>query len=272
MSDRPLPSSIPRPPYDFSTGKPLVTLDATHINSAAEVAGMEAAGRLARSVLASAAASVVPGMTTLDIDRIVHDKVVEGGAYPSPLGYQAFPRSVCTSVNNVICHGIPDERALVDGDIVNIDVTVYLNGFHGDTSCTVLVGDVDEAGKTLVAATQESLDEALSVCGPGVPFSAIGDAVHKVAQAHKFSINKDFCGHGIGRQFHQPPLVLHYPNSAKDVMQVGMTFTVEPILCQGGAEYVRWPDNWTIVTQDGGRSAQFEHTVLVVEDGIRILT
>nr|KAJ3420042.1 Methionine aminopeptidase 1D, chloroplastic/mitochondrial [Polyrhizophydium stewartii] len=271
MSPLEVPEAIERPDYDRS-GMPVVTLDEIHINTAAEIAGIRAACGLARKVLAAAATVIAPGVSTIQVDEAAHRAIVAAGAYPSPLNYRGFPRAVCTSVNNVICHGIPDERLLVDGDIVNVDVTVYLNGFHGDTSATFLVGNVDTAGRELVEATQESLKTALSVCGPGVPFSAIGNIISEFAGKHGYQINRDFCGHGIGRHFHQPPLVLHYANSEPETMEEGMTFTIEPILCQGVATYVKWPDGWTVVTQDGGRAAQFEHTVLVGPDGVEVLT
>ncbi|KAJ8326788.1 hypothetical protein QVD99_005428 [Batrachochytrium dendrobatidis] len=267
-----VPSSIPQPEYDVTTGKPLVVLDHIHVNSESEIKGMYASGKLARQVLDLAVAMVKPGVTTLEIDAVVHQSIINAGAYPSPLGYLNFPRSVCTSINNVLCHGVPDDRPLEDGDIINIDVTVYLNGFHGDTSRTVCVGDVDQAGQALVNATKESLDSAIAVCGPGVPFSAIGSVVSKFARSGGYSISRDFCGHGIGRQFHQPPYVLHYKNNEPWIMQPGMTFTIEPVLCQGDNGYAKWPDAWTVVSLDGGRSAQFEHTVLIVDDGVKILT
>ncbi|KAH6560183.1 hypothetical protein BASA60_000382 [Batrachochytrium salamandrivorans] len=287
MSLLQVPVGIQRPEYDFTTGKPLVVLQQPHINSEAEIVGMRAAGKLARQVLADAAAMAVAGISTLDIDAAahftampydsiefvpVHQNIIASGAYPSPLGYLNFPRSVCTSINNVICHGIPDSRILQSGDIINIDVTVYLNGFHGDTSTSILIGEVDDAGRALVAATKEALDAGIAACGPGVPFREIGASISKVARAHGYSVNKDFCGHGIGRQFHQPPFVLHYENHDTEIMEPGMTFTVEPILCQGSGNYIKWPDAWTVVTLDGGRAAQFEHTVLVSDHAVEILT
>eukprot|EP00842_Homolaphlyctis_polyrhiza_P004931 jgi/Hompol1/5439/HPOL_001933-RA len=280
MSSLHVPDTIPRPPYDFETGKPLVKLQAPHVNSPVEIEGMRRAGKLAGRILAGAAAIAKPGITTLEIDKFVHEAIIAENAYPSPLGYLQFPRSVCTSINNVICHGVPDERPLKDGDIINIDVTVRscirsqvsFWQFHGDTSTTVLVGDVDEPGVALVEATKTALHEALKICGPGVPFREIGSLISNFARSKGYSVNRDFCGHGIGRHFHQPPLVMHHENNEPEVMSEGMTFTVEPILCQGNAGYAKWPDAWTVVTQDGGRSAQFEHTVLVVKDGVEVLT
>ncbi|KAF0298797.1 Methionine aminopeptidase 1D, mitochondrial [Amphibalanus amphitrite] len=197
-------------------------------------------------------ARLQPGVTTEEIDRLVHRLTVQHGAYPSPLNYRGFPKSVCTSVNNVACHGIPDDRPLEDGDIINIDVTVFLDGHNGDCSETYPVGQVDQQGLRLIDAARRCRDDAIAICRPGVPFSEIG--------------------HGIGRYFHGPPEIYHCWNSYPGTMQPGMTFTIEPVISQGSREIVLLEDGWTAISGDGSRSAQFEHTVLITEDGVEILT
>ncbi|KAJ3167216.1 Methionine aminopeptidase 1D, chloroplastic/mitochondrial [Geranomyces variabilis] len=264
----PIPASIPHPEYDRNTGHPLVNLDRPHIKDSAEIAGMRDACALARRMLDYAAGLVGIGVRTDEIDRLVHERIVAAGAYPSPLGYMGYPKSICTSINNVICHG----RPLQDGDIVNIDITVYLNGFHGDNSATFLVGNVDEKGQRLVSVTRDALDAAIAVCAPLVAFNEIGRVVSEHASKAGLSSCPDFSGHGIGRQFHEPPMIYHFRNTAPGIMLPGMVFTIEPMLCQGAAGHVRWPDNWTAVTKDGGRSAQFEHTILITPEGSEILT
>ncbi|KAI8917581.1 peptidase M24, structural domain-containing protein [Powellomyces hirtus] len=298
-----VPETIQRPEYD-AKGHPLVFLHRPHLKTPEEITGMRASCALAKQMLDFAIGCAVPGVTTSEIDCLgvcnsgssastgadsvpsiqcnshlikpccpeVHEKIIQSGAYPSPLGYLGFPKSICTSINNVICHGIPDARSLKDGDIVNIDITVYLNGFHGDTSATVLIGDVDEKGKKLVLATKEAMEKAISICKPGVPLNEIGRLISEYAESSGFTTCPDFSGHGIGRQFHEPPMIYHFRNSDSGVMEENMIFTIEPMLCQGGAGHVKWPDNWTAVTRDGGRSAQFEHTVLITRDGVDILT
>lgn len=219
--------------------------------------------------------------TTLDLNNFLHDRIIAANAYPSPLNYMNFPKSICTSVNNVLAHGIPDTRRLADGDIVNVDITVYRDGFHGDTSATLLIGNVDEQGNELVEATREALLQAIMKVGPGVKFGEIGETIEGIAKKYGFGVSKDFCGHGIGRFFHEPPLIPHHViQSTQDPlfgiaqmeMQPGMTFTIEPIFCQGSEEMVMWKDGWTAVTKDGGRTAQFEHTVAVTEEGVEVLT
>ncbi|RHY25618.1 hypothetical protein DYB32_009742 [Aphanomyces invadans] len=225
---------------------------------------------LARDIVQFAGSLVEVGRTTDDIDRVVHEEICRRGAYPSPLLYGGFPKSICTSVNEIVVHGIPDSRPLEDGDLVNIDVSVFLNGFHGDTSYTYQVGSVDAAGQALIAATKRALDESISVCKAGVPFHAIGAKVHEVATSTSHGIIHEFCGHGIGRTFHALPLILHFPNAELGEMLPGMAFTIEPALCEGQNEVraiVYWDDEWTVATADGKRSAQFEHTILVTDDG-----
>lgn len=209
------------------------------------------------------------GVTCDELDRIVHEATVERGAYPSPLNYYKFPKSVCTSVNEVICHGIPDYRELRDGDIVNIDVSVYKDGFHGDLNETFLVGGaVDASSRTLVKTAYESLAAAVALCRPGALYRDLGEAISQVTRAAGCSVVTTYCGHGIGSLFHTSPNVPHYAkNKAKGSMEVGHVFTVEPMINLGGYKDVLWPDNWTAVTADGSRSAQFEHTMVITETG-----
>ncbi|MCO5583155.1 hypothetical protein L7F22_037064 [Adiantum nelumboides] len=267
----PVPDHIPKPPYVNSIHVPdFSKLPQIHDSHGIEC--MQASGRLAAEVLDYAGTLVKPGVTTDEIDKAVHKMIVEAGAYPSPLGYGGFPKSVCTSVNDCICHGIPDSRPLQDGDIVNIDVTVYLNGYHGDTSKTYFCGTVDDDAKKLVEVTRTCLDKAIAVCGPGVEFKQIGKAIHDYADKFGYGVVRHFVGHGVGKVFHSAPTVLHYRNNDGTRMVVGQTFTIEPMLTMGGIEDEMWDDNWTVVTADGSLSAQFEHTLLITEKGVKILT
>jgi len=233
---------------------------------------MRKSGKLAAEVLEFACSLAKPGVSTDSIDKAVHQMIIDAGAYPSPLGYGGFPKSVCTSINECICHGIPDSRELQDGDIMNIDVTVYLNGYHGDTSKMVFVGEVSAEAKRLVGATREALHEAISICGPGVPFAMIGNTIHKIADAYKYKPVKIFVGHGVGNVFHSAPAILHCRNREPGRMQLNQTFTIEPMLNVGSIRANIWRDNWTAVTADGSLSAQFEHTLLITEGGVEILT
>ncbi|KAG2179409.1 hypothetical protein INT44_006255 [Umbelopsis vinacea] len=259
---REVPLEIERPPYAES-GEPTEWEGHIPILDQIGIEKMTRAGDLARRVLDMGGRLCQPGITTDSIDKILHATIVSEGAYPSPLNYMGFPKSVCTSINNVIAHGIPNLRQLKSGDIINIDVTVYLDGYHGDTSATFLVGDVDEPGRALVGCTKEALDLAIAACGPGVPFNEIGRVISvssDCAAKQSFSISEELSGHGIGQNFHCLPLIYHHANDEEGVMETGMAFTIEPILCQGSAVGIQWPDKWTITTADGGRSAQFEHT------------
>ncbi|XP_024043556.1 methionine aminopeptidase 1A isoform X2 [Citrus clementina] len=228
---------------------------------------------IAREVLDAAARMIRPGVTTDEIDRVVHEATITAGGYPSPLNYHFFPKSCCTSVNEVICHGIPDSRKLEDGDIVNIDVTVYYKGVHGDLNETYFVGNADEASRQLVQCTYECLEKAISIVKPGVRFREIGEVINRHATMSGFSVVKSYCGHGIGELFHCAPNIPHYSrNKAVGVMKVGQTFTIEPMINAGVWRDRMWPDGWTAVTADGKRSAQFEHTLLVTETGVEVLT
>ena len=228
---------------------------------------------MARDVLDEVLAAVKPGVTTEELDRVCHEATIARGAYPSPLNYGAFPKSLCTSVNEVICHGIPDDRPLEDGDIVNCDVTVYVDGVHGDTSETVFVGEVDALSRKLVQVTYECMMLGIEAVKPGRRVSVIGQAITAHARQHGFSVVRDFSGHGIGEHFHMAPNILHFfERRATKVIEPGMTFTVEPMINVGTHRGRVLADNWTAMTTDGKRSAQFEHTLLVHDDGVEILT
>ncbi|XP_043482506.1 methionine aminopeptidase 1 [Leptopilina heterotoma] len=238
-----------------------------------EIEGMRVSCKLGREVLDEAAKAIEVGVTTAEIDRIVHEACLERDCYPSPLNYYEFPASCCTSVNEVICHGIPDKRPLQDGDICNVDVTVYHNGFHGDLNETFFVGNVKPEVKKLVEVTHECLSKAIDIVRPGEKYREIGNVIQKHAQAHGFSVVRSYCGHGIHRLFHTAPNVPHYAkNKAVGVMKAGHCFTIEPMISQGTWKSDTWPDNWTAVTTDGLWSAQFEQTLLVTETGCDILT
>jgi methionyl aminopeptidase len=234
---------------------------------------MRVAGRLAAEVLAETGAAVRPGVTTDELDAICHEACIRRGAYPSPLNYNGFPKSLCTSVNEVICHGIPDDRPLRDGEIVNLDVTLFVGGVHGDTNGTFLVGDVEDSSRRLVTVTRECLELGLATVHPGRPISDIGRAIEAHASRHRYGVVRTFVGHGIGEQFHMEPSVPHYfTPSAANQMEPGMTFTIEPMITLGSWRERLWDDGWTAVTVDGRRTAQFEHTLVVTDDGADILT
>ena len=234
---------------------------------------MREAGSLAAEILRLAGEQVRPGITTDEIDIFVHDLTIERGAYPSPLNYHGYPKSVCTSVNDVICHGIPDSRKLEDGDIVNIDVTAFIHGVHGDTNATFFVGDVDEQSRDLVKVTEECVWRGIDAVRPDRPISDIGKAIETVAKAHKYGIVRAFIGHGIGQQFHTDIQVLHYYDSRNNmIMRPGLTFTIEPMITLGTWQHRVWDDEWTAVTTDGSRCAQYEHMVLVTDTGVEVLT
>ncbi|KAJ8447330.1 hypothetical protein Cgig2_013107 [Carnegiea gigantea] len=249
------------------------SLDKDPARTPCPIHGVTCATRIAREVLDAAARIIQSGITTDDIDRVVHEATVAAGAYPSPLNYYFFPKSCCTSVNEVICHGIPDGRKLEDGDIVNVDVTVYYKGVHGDLNETYFVGNVDETSRKLIQCTYECLVKAISIVKPGVRFREIGEVINRHASMSGFTVVKSYCGHGIGELFHCAPNIPHYAkNKAVGVMKAGQTFTIEPMINAGVWRDRTWPDGWTAVTADGKRSAQFEHTLLVTETGVEVLT
>jgi len=267
---RTVPPHIPRPSYAES-GRPR---PAERIADPAErAARMRRAGRAAGEVLAEVARAARVGVTTDELDRIAHEACIARGAYPSPLNYHGFPKSLCTSVNEVILHGIPDSRPLESGDIVSLDVTVYLDGVHGDCCATVPVGEVDAESRRLLRVGEECLRKGIEAVRPGRPISDIGRAVERHASAHGYGVVRSFCGHGVGEDFHTDPQILHYYDPRSDQeMEEGMTFTVEPMITAGSYRHVVWPDGWTAATADGKRAAQFEHTLLVTRSGAEILT
>jgi methionyl aminopeptidase len=269
---RTVPDGIGRPPY-ASTGVPPSTVGESHVRSPEVVERMRRAGQAAAEVLLEVGAAVEPGVTSDQLDAVGHEAVISRGAYPSPLNYRHFPKSLCTSVNEVICHGIPDSRPLADGDIVNIDITVYLDGVHGDTNATFFVGEVDEDSIKLVRETRACLYRAIEAVRPGRPINVIGRAIQDHAHAHGLGVVKEFIGHGIGESFHTTLQIPHYYEPhATTVIEEGMTFTIEPMITLGDPALYVWDDGWTAVTLDGSRSAQFEHTLVVRADGAEILT
>jgi methionyl aminopeptidase len=244
------------------------------IHGAEGFEGMRKAGRLAAEVLDFITPHVVPGVTTDALDKLCHEFIVSHGAIPAPLNYRGFPRSICTSINHVVCHGIPGDRRLMEGDILNIDITVILDGWHGDTSRMFLVGDkVPLKARRLVDLTYEAMMLGIAQVKPGVRTGAIGHAIQTLVEGQRFSVVRDFCGHGIGRIFHDAPSILHFgtPDDGP-VLQPGMFFTVEPMVNAGRFEVKILSDGWTAVTKDRSLSAQFEHTVGVTETGHEIFT
>jgi methionyl aminopeptidase len=268
---RPVPADIPRPHY-ADTGK-VVRRPESPIQPPDVIERMRVAGRAAAEILAETAAAIAPGVTTDELDIVCHEATIRRGGYPSPLNYSGFPKSLCTSVNEVICHGIPDDRPLADGDIVNLDVTIFLDGVHGDTNATFAVGQADADSLRLIEVTRECLEAGIAAVRPGRPFSDIGRAIQPVAEQAGFGVVRSFVGHGISEQFHTDLHVPHYyePRFTK-VMEEGMTFTIEPMITMGAYEHDLWDDGWTAVTVDRRRTAQFEHTMVVTADGVEVLT
>jgi methionyl aminopeptidase len=268
---RTVPDFIPRPEYAL-TGVP-ARGPSRSVRTPEELVRMRRACRAAAQLLREAGALVRPGLTTDEIDAFVHQRTLAMGGYPSTLNYHGFQKSLCTSVNEVICHGIPDDRALLDGDIVNLDVTIFLDGMHGDTNGTFGVGPIDEESTELIRVTHQCLDAGIAAVKPGRPISDIGRAIEVVADQHGYGVVRSYCGHGIGEVFHGNLQIPHYYDpKAATRMEPGMTFTIEPMICLGTWEESHWDDGWTVVTKDLRRSAQFEHTVLVTDSGVEVLT
>ncbi|KAK9868002.1 hypothetical protein WJX84_011144 [Apatococcus fuscideae] len=272
-----VPASIPLPEY-AETSIPKGEQESRQqtsnpVRTPKQIEGLRKACRIARDILDKAHAAVRPGVTTDEIDRVVHEATLEAGAYPSPLNYFSFPKSVCTSVNEVVCHGIPDQRPLQSGDIVNVDVTAYYKGYHGDLNETFVVGEVDSTSKQLLKVTYECLERSIAAVKPGMRYRDLGKIISQHAQGQGFSVITTYCGHGIGEWFHCAPTIPHYhPNKAVGIMKEGHTFTIEPMINVGKARDVTWPDGWTSVTRDGSRSAQYEHTMVVTATGCEVLT
>lgn len=267
---RSVPAGIARPEY---VGRRAPRLGERDVKDPATIERMRVAGRLAAQALAEVGRHVAPGVSTDELDRIGHEFLIERGAYPSTLGYRGYPKALCTSLNEVICHGIPDDTIIADGDIVNIDITAFVGGVHGDTNATFLAGNVDTESRLLVERTQEAMMRGIRAVAPGRPLNAIGRVIESYARRFGYGVVRDFTGHGIGETFHSGLVVPHFDDPAVGVvMESGMTFTIEPMLTLGTVEYDIWPDGWTVVTADRKRTAQFEHTLVVTADGYEILT
>ena len=269
---RGVPTSIARPEYVDRPAPAKFT--GPEVKDAETIERMRVAGRIAAQAMEAAAAAIAPGVTTDELDRIGHDYMLDHKAYPSPLGYRGFPKSLCTSVNEVICHGIPDDRQLQDGDIVNIDITAYIGGVHGDTDATYPCGDVAQESRLLVERTHEAMMRGIKASVPGREINIIGRVIQSYAKRFGYGVVRDFTGHGIGTAFHSGLVVPHYDAAPQynTVIEPGMTFTIEPMLNLGTVDWEMWDDNWTVVTKDRKRSAQFEHTILITDTGAEILT
>lgn len=268
----PVPAHIQRPEY---VGKKTPTEGlGGDFYTPDEIQRVRAAGRIAANAIVEAGKACVPGTTTDQIDKIAHEFLLDHGAYPSCLGYRGFPKSICTSVNEVICHGIPDSTVLNNGDIVNLDITAYVDGMHGDTNWTFLVGEVDEESRDLVARTYEATMRGIKAVKPGREINVIGRVIEKYAGRFGYGVVRDFTGHGVGRDFHTGLIVPHYDAAPghNELMEPGMIFTIEPMLNLGTEKWRQWDDGWTILTADRKRSAQFEHTLVVTDTGCEILT
>ncbi|MFF0814227.1 type I methionyl aminopeptidase [Rhodococcus sp. NPDC003318] len=266
-----VPAKIERPEYAW---KPTVKEgNEPWVQTPETIEKMRLACRIAAQALQEAGKAVAPGVTTDELDRIAHEYMIDNGAYPSTLGYKDFPKSCCTSLNEVICHGIPDSTVVQDGDIVNIDVTAYIDGVHGDTNATFLAGDVSEENRLLVERTREATARAIKAVKPGRELNVIGRVIESYANRFGYGVVRDFTGHGIGETFHNGLVILHYDQPNVDtIIEPGMVFTIEPMINLGTVDYEIWDDKWTVVTKDRKWTAQFEHTIVVTETGAEILT
>jgi len=267
---RQVPADIEAPEY---VGRKRPRIGEPDVKDPETIERMRVAGRIAAQALDEVGRHVTPGVTTDELDRVGHEFLLDHGAYPSTLGYRGFPKSLCTSLNEVICHGIPDDTVVADGDIVNVDITAYIGGVHGDTNATFPAGQVDEASRLLIERTHEAMMRGIRAVAPGRPLNAIGRVIESYARRFGYGVVRDFTGHGIGTTFHSGLVVPHFDDpDVTVIMEPGMTFTIEPMLTLGTIDYDIWPDGWTVVTKDGKRTAQFEHTILVTADGYEILT
>lgn len=269
---RQVPASIARPPYVGLDAPPPYEGDNTY--SEPEISKIRAAGRIASGALDAVAEAVRPGVTTAELDRVAHEYVVSHEAYPSTLGYRGYRASSCTSVNEVICHGVPDDTVLREGDLVNVDVTAYLNGFHGDTNRTYRVGAVSEEVDLLIERTHEAMMRGIKAARPGREVNVIGRVIETYAKRFGYGVVRDFTGHGVGSSFHSGLIIPHYDSAPhyNDVIVPNMVFTVEPMLTLGTHEWDQWNDGWTVTTKDKSITAQFEHTIVVRENGFELLT
>lgn len=269
---RTVPNHIERPEYVWkdtvqeAMGEPFVQTPEV-------IEKMREASKIAANALAEAGKAVTPGVTTDEIDRVAHEYICDHGAYPSTLGYRDFPKSCCVSLNEIVCHGIPDSTVIEDGDIVNIDVTAYKNGVHGDTNATFLAGNVSEEHRLLVERTKEATMRGIRAAKPGREINVIGRVIEVYAKRFGYNVVRDFTGHGIGTTFHNGLVVMHYDAPEyTDILEPGMTLTVEPMINLGALPYDIWDDGWTVANRDGKFTAQFEHTIVITEDGNEILT
>lgn len=269
---RPVPAHIDRPEYMYHSGPEVIT--ASDIKTPETIEKIRKAGQIAAQALQAVGEAIRPGVTTDELDRIGHDFIISRDAYPSCLGYMGFPKSLCTSINEVICHGIPDDRTLEDGDIINVDITAYYDGVHGDTCAMFEVGTVDEESHLLIERTREAMMRGIKAVRPGREINVIGRVIESYAHRFNYGVVRDYTGHGVGEAFHSGLIVPHYDTAPahSEIMEEGMVFTIEPMLNLGGVEWEQWDDQWTVVTKDRGRSAQFEHTIVVTENGAEILT
>jgi methionyl aminopeptidase len=267
---RQVPAHITAPEY---VGRKRPRIGEPDVKDAETIERMRVAGRIAAQALEEVGRHVAPGVTTDELDRVGHEFLLDHGAYPSTLGYRGYPKSLCTSLNEVICHGIPDDTVVADGDIVNVDITAYIGGVHGDTNATFPAGTVDEESRLLIERTREAMMRGIRAVAPGRPLNAIGRVIESYARRFGYGVVRDFTGHGIGTTFHSGLIVPHFDDpDVTVIMESGMTFTIEPMLTLGTISYDIWPDGWTAVTRDRKRTAQFEHTLVVTADGYEILT
>ena len=268
---RPVPATIERPEYVGKESPKRYT--GSHVQSAETIEKMRVAGRIASQAMYEAASHIAPGVTTDELDRVAHEFMCDHGAYPSTLQYRGYPKSICTSVNEVICHGIPDARPLEDGDLVKIDVTAFKDGVHGDNCATFGCGTLDEASQLLMERTKTALDRAIKTVAPGRQLNVIGRVIESYATRFGYGVVRDYTGHGVHTAFHSGLTILHYDEPRLDTLMVpGMTFTIEPMLTLGDYRSYVWDDDWTVVTNDASRVAQFEHTLVVTESGAEVLT
>jgi methionyl aminopeptidase len=267
---QPVPAHIAAPEY---VGKKRPRTGESDVKDPETIERMRVAGRIAAQALAEVGRHVKPGVTTDELDRVGHEFMLDHGAYPSTLGYRGYPKSLCTSLNEVICHGIPDDTVIGDGDIVNIDITAFIGGVHGDTNATFPAGNVDEESRLLIERTHEAMMRGIRAVAPGRPLNVIGRVIESYARRFGYGVVRDFTGHGIGTTFHSGLIIPHFDDpNVTGIMEEGLTFTIEPMLTLSTISYDIWPDGWTAVTKDRKRTAQFEHTLVVTADGYEILT
>jgi methionyl aminopeptidase len=270
---RDVPKAIARPHYVGTWPGTSADRDDPMVKDAATIERMRTAGRIAADALVEVGRHVAPGVTTDELDRVGHEYLVGQGAYPSTLGYKDYPKSLCTSVNEVICHGIPDSRPLADGDVVKVDITAFVGGVHGDTCATYFAGAARDEVRDLGERTREAMLRGIRAVRPGRPISVVGRVIESYAKRFGYGVVRDYTGHGVGPSFHTKPTILHYDEPrATTVLEPGMTFTIEPMLTLGTYEWFMWDDDWTVLTKDGSWAAQWEHTIVVTDDGAEILT